>query len=587
MSNLVRRRNITSYALYPLVQLLGPACRLLTPSINKLITSLSHRIQPRFILDFRSEEGQQNVEGWYNHQGHNTRFTLLEYRKDKEGRFKHEFIVVRLNSTTICRFDRRASDDERGYALHDEGAPAEDSAHVLSSFETEYQELLQKTEVLLSIKLPRGEDLRTILAICRGIQTHARAATYSLMRYNCYFFSWMIVAGIARRTYNWEGISLSQEGLYDVLKISPVELVPAQEPMSIQPRKSRINSWLRRMSIFTTKPYSLLRTNDDDRVIGCLELPDTLVYQYSYSYATINEILRKLLLGSQVGPVLKKEFASEHSRVIHLIRSSLAENRVRENAVNYAMNASAIDEDYVDDLPSRYVRLKLEEASSAAAEILSTASSKGDTWTHAWEASWNSPPQYVGRRNRHMNMYYTIFGDHRSMVCGVEQNEIQTSGPKLRYPRPFSAIHSFIRFTRKVKPRTWKDRFRGLEQQWETIGFRVMQEWKSEWDEYGRASEEYVETILTRATATVLERLDDIAPDQLVFGNNFQRQDQPVASPSLQEFIRSRMHEHFEMVDTFGFGSFQELITTTEEAMCEIWVTSLEQLSQHPSQNVL
>ncbi|KEP54024.1 hypothetical protein V565_022650 [Rhizoctonia solani 123E] len=586
MSNLVRRRNITSYALYPLVQLLGPACRLLTPSINKLITSLSHRIQPRFILDFRSEEGQQNVEGWYNHQGHNTRFTLLEYRKDKEGRFKHEFIVVRLNSTTICRFDRRASDDERGYALHDEGAPAEDSAHVLSSFETEYQELLQKTEVLLSIKLPRGEDLRTVLAICRGIQTHARAATYSLMRYNCYFFSWMIVAGIARRTYNWEGISLSREGLYDVLKISPVELVPAQEPMSIQPRKSRINSWLRWMSIFTTKPYSRLQTNDDYRVIGRLELPDTLLYHYSYSHATINEILRKLLLGSQVGPELKKEFASEHSRVIHLIRSSLAVNRVRENAVNYGMNASAIDEDY-DDLPRRYVRLKLEEASSAAAKILSTTSSKGDTWTHAWKASWNSPPQYVGRRNRNMNMYYTIFGDDRSMVCGVEQNEIQTSAPKPRYLRPFSATHSFIRFTRKVKPRTSKDRFRGLAQQWETIGFRVMQEWKSAWDEYGRASEEYVETILTRVTATVLERLDDIAPEQLVFGNNFRRLDQPVASPSLQEFIRSRMHEHFEMVDTFGFGSFQELITTTEEAMCEIWVTSLEQLSQHPSQNVL
>ena len=48
-----------------------------------------------------------------------------------------------------------------------------------------------------------------------------------------------------------------------------------------------------------------------------------------------------------------------------------------------------------------------------------------------------------------------------------------------------------------------------------------------------------------------------------------------VQPPSLQEFLRSRMHDHFDMVDKFGFGSFEELITTAEEGMCEIWVAVL------------
>ncbi|KAG8691486.1 hypothetical protein FRC11_002959 [Ceratobasidium sp. 423] len=159
---------------------LAPASRLPTPSTNKLIISLnlSRCTQPRLLLDFRPDEGRANVQKWYEGQGRNTRFTLLEYRRDERGQVKHEFVVAWLNSTTLCWFDRRARNGKRGHVLKDERAPAEDSAHVLSSFEIGSRELLEQTEVLLGIKLPGGEDLGAILAVCAAIQMHAKAPAY-------------------------------------------------------------------------------------------------------------------------------------------------------------------------------------------------------------------------------------------------------------------------------------------------------------------------------------------------------------------------------------------------------------------------
>ncbi|KDN48236.1 hypothetical protein RSAG8_02828, partial [Rhizoctonia solani AG-8 WAC10335] len=112
---------------------------------------------------------------------------------------------------------------------------------------------------------------------------------------------------------------------------------------------------------------------------------------------------------------------------------------------------------------------------------------------------------------------------------------------------------------------------------WETMGHKALQQWKSVWDEYDKLSAQYSTVITPTLMAMVLDRLDDIGPEQLTFGSLGDGKGyQPENPPSLQDFIRGRMQEHFEMVDKYGFGSFQELITTAEEAMCEIWVASLD-----------
>ncbi|CAE6415623.1 unnamed protein product [Rhizoctonia solani] len=529
MSDLLRLRILTGYVLRPLLRQLVSAGRLSFPSTNRLIAS-SPRTQSRFILDFRSDKGRADVQNWYKYQGCNTRFTLLEYRKDIHGRVRHEFIVVWLDGATLCRFDRRARDEERSYALRDEGVPAEDSVHVLSSFETEYIELMSRTEVLLSIELPQGEDLCFILAVCEGIQTHAKAAAYNLMRYNCYFFSWMIVAAVARRTYNWESVVLSRQGWDDIIRASltigqhnETKFTPSQHP-GVRLQFGRIAFKL------NTRPQrndnSLINASHGTTAIDTFR--DALISRFSESHGTIERVLPKLLLRFQLGCVLKKELCRIQSSSFFLARCTVAENRIRDKwpfDIGFAY---------------RYNLKALKRASLCAAKIFSTNANAEDKSTkdllRELESAW-----------KHALRAFMTPGFKLQPIWSFDDDDDEDG--------------DFV-FISTKEATDWEDGSR-----------MIMKEWESAWDECDTLVVQYAETTTSTIMDMILERLTDVPPEQLKFGDNSKR---PLGSdqfktPSLQEFIRIRMQEHFEMVDIFGFGSFQELIATAEEAMCEIW----------------
>ncbi|KAL5635210.1 hypothetical protein ACGC1H_003038 [Rhizoctonia solani] len=89
----------------------------------------------------------------------------------------------------------------RGHALKDEGTISEDSAHVITQADTEAKVLLGESEVLMRSDNKWRRDLDFILAVCCGIQSHPEAKSYSLLHYNCYFFSWTLVTIIGRRVH--------------------------------------------------------------------------------------------------------------------------------------------------------------------------------------------------------------------------------------------------------------------------------------------------------------------------------------------------------------------------------------------------
>ncbi|CAE6460340.1 unnamed protein product [Rhizoctonia solani] len=464
-------RNITDYTSRSSAQHLSSTSRPLATPANKLIRSSnpSHRTQPRFVLDFRSPNGPANVQKWYESQAC-TRFTLLEYRKYKYGPAKHEFITVQLGETTLCRFDRRAREGGRGYSLLDEGTPAEDSAHVLSSFEPEYEDLMQETELLLSIKLPRGEDLNFILAVCEGIQNHAKAATYSLMRYNCYFFSWTIVAAVARRTYNWETIILSKSGWNNILQTSITRALefsaPNQRTGELGSMRLRFRRVVSKLYVRSQNYIQLTTPSPENKAFQ-----DALFSTYSNSHDTIQKIPRKLLFRSQLGPALNRE-------------------------------------------------LRCIESSSMLSAKLTATTDIGSS-EEIWMWQYFSPWQW----------------------WSVAPEGLEEETPSL-----------------------------------DDIRDKMMKAWKKAWDEINKLSAQYIAIITETITTTMTEQLVDVAPDQLVFGDIIQRcsgSHLTNGHTSLQDFIRGRMQGHFEVVDKFGFGSFQELITTAEVAMCEIWVASL------------
>ncbi|CAE6458221.1 unnamed protein product [Rhizoctonia solani] len=513
MPDSARHRNLIGCVLRPIVGQLALAGLLTMPFSNKLVTSIksSHCTQSRLIMDFRSERGRKEVQDWYDHQGGNTRFTLLEYRKYKDGRLKHEFIAVRLDKKTICRFDRRPHAGEGGYSLRDGVAFAEDSAHVLFSSETEYTELMERTEVLLSIKLPHGEDLGVILAVCEGIQTHVKAATYSLMQYNCYFFSWMIMAAMARRACNWETIILSKAGWDGILQASfacvfSTSNQHAGEPKTTRPQRNGMKQWFGR--VFTRR-HSQAVSPDSASLLttpsGIEILRDALLSAYSDSHNTIQRVPRTLLLRSQLGPALNKELSRIESSIFSSAKLTVALMKVRSGK----------------NRMWQYFDGHLNVASRASAKILCTqdhpaAGSKSNYWKEVWRQAWDEailPRRRIG-----------------NFVIVVSQEGMPNS--------------AYIRD-------------------------KTMEEWKNAWDEIDQLSVQYAAIITAIITRIMME--------QLVFGGNFWDESvskQP-ATPSLQEFIRERMHEHFEMVDRFGFGSSQELIASAEEAMYEVWVISL------------
>ncbi|CEL62526.1 hypothetical protein RSOLAG1IB_04882 [Rhizoctonia solani AG-1 IB] len=474
-----RRRSLMGYVLRPLVCQLVSAGRLSFPSTNRFIAS-SPRTQSRFILDFHSDKGRADVQNWYKYQGRNTRFTLLEYRKDIYGRVRHEFIVVRLDDTTLCRFDRRVRDEERGYALRDEGVPAEDSAHVLSSFETEYKELMARTEVLLSIELPQGEDLSFILAVCEGIQTHAKAAAYNLMRYNCYFFSWMVVAAVARRTYNWESVVLSRQGWDDIIRTSltpgqhnETQLTSSQHP-GVRLQFGRIAFRLNTQS--QKNLNSLTDTNYSTTPIGTFR--GALISRFSESHGTIQKVLPNLLLRSQLGCVLKRELCRIQSSSFFLARCTVAENRIR--------NKWPFDIGFA----YRYDLKALKKASLCAAGIFATNANAEDKATkdllRELESTW-----------KHALRAFMAPGFKLQPIWSFDDDNDEDEDPD----------GDFV-FISTKEAADWEDGSR-----------MITKEWESAWDECDTLVAQYAETATSTIMAMILERLTDVLPEQLRFGD--------------------------------------------------------------------
>ncbi|KAH7342100.1 hypothetical protein B0J17DRAFT_287643 [Rhizoctonia solani] len=239
--------DVVGLALGASVTCSAPASRPLASSSNgSSQMSSTHRTQLPIILDFHSDDGKEAIRSWYRQQP-TTRFTSLEYRKVIDGLFRHEFVVVHLDNSTVCRLDRRAREDLRGYALRGEGTVSEDSAHVVSLADTEHKAYLDRSEVLLGMDLPEGQDLNFILTACYAIQCHPKAKSYNLLYYNCYFFSWTLVTCVTRRASNWEAVVGSNQ-----LRDTITEVITIEYFLGLRLSKLSNNSQMTRPARSTT-----------------------------------------------------------------------------------------------------------------------------------------------------------------------------------------------------------------------------------------------------------------------------------------------------------------------------------------------
>lgn len=137
---------------------------------------------------------------WYEEQPC-TEFQFLQHRKEPKG-FRHEFIVLKLDDDSICRIERIGDPSARLNALTSQGSVAHDIAQCYR-VQDKADACLDTSEVVAEIGFPCKLDLIDVLRICRAIQEGEKSRTYTLVGFNCYFFSLAIQCCLTRLVADW------------------------------------------------------------------------------------------------------------------------------------------------------------------------------------------------------------------------------------------------------------------------------------------------------------------------------------------------------------------------------------------------
>ncbi|KAG9080492.1 hypothetical protein FRC06_006516 [Ceratobasidium sp. 370] len=125
----------------------------------------------------------------------------LQIRKDSSGAVPHRFIVAHLIDHSIQRFDRRLKSKNSGEIgiislLKTSTIETVDEIEMVEPSTRPSLEAQTKCEV--DLYLAGDMSILAILSACYGISRDDYAHNYALLRYNCYFFSWTILAIVSR-----------------------------------------------------------------------------------------------------------------------------------------------------------------------------------------------------------------------------------------------------------------------------------------------------------------------------------------------------------------------------------------------------
>jgi hypothetical protein len=179
---------------------------------NKLLASSKggKGLEPiRFPLGWDSKIG--GIFSWYDQQTC-TRFASIQHRKDRQFPFYHEFLCVKLTNGEICQFEWVGDPNARTDALTQEGSLAHD--YVETHPHDQLVKLDNTSDIIKEITFPSALDLLDVLEICYHIQEDTETRSYTLQRFNCYFFSWCILLVLTQIfSPRLEGISRQQWSL--------------------------------------------------------------------------------------------------------------------------------------------------------------------------------------------------------------------------------------------------------------------------------------------------------------------------------------------------------------------------------------
>lgn len=133
---------------------------------------------------------------WYRAQLH-TAIHKLELRKERD-RFKHEFVIVYLDSGRAYRIDRRPMGGPNTEVILSKGCEAEDSITFLADDDLAIIRSETDVKVAVQFNSEKKPDLYVVIAVCVSIRMDRECAVYTLQLYNCYFLARTIATLVVR-----------------------------------------------------------------------------------------------------------------------------------------------------------------------------------------------------------------------------------------------------------------------------------------------------------------------------------------------------------------------------------------------------
>ncbi|KAF8598307.1 hypothetical protein BDV93DRAFT_594334 [Ceratobasidium sp. AG-I] len=236
-------------------------------ALNSRLSGLSQsgRDGP-FVMKFHSEWLHKNCPtyAWYKSQEQygqrqesSTRFRSIQHRRTRDAPFFHEFLLLQVVDGSIYRVERIGVGSNTD-AILPTGCMAQD---LIEWFPSEAYNLFTRdkpTDLILEIRFPTDFDLLDLLAICYSIQRGPRTKTYTLQRYNCYFFCCTILSVLARRSAGWE--TLITADLWDRLLTKALDQVPSSinSPPLVDSKPHIISRLFSMLSADPNKPSQCL-----------------------------------------------------------------------------------------------------------------------------------------------------------------------------------------------------------------------------------------------------------------------------------------------------------------------------------------
>ncbi|KAG9120745.1 hypothetical protein FRC07_003637 [Ceratobasidium sp. 392] len=169
-------------------------------NIGSSFGSMSSIRKPKQIYHiFKGKWGDGPIFDWYRsltNQAPARAIQKLQIWKDVSGPVPHRFVVLHMSDGLTHRFDRRpARGGNTNRMLANHPVPSEDACEINVNLALATRASVCEIELALGGKV----DIVTVLSTCQAISSDPVAHEYSLLRYNCFFFSWTILMVVSRR----------------------------------------------------------------------------------------------------------------------------------------------------------------------------------------------------------------------------------------------------------------------------------------------------------------------------------------------------------------------------------------------------